>query len=170
MSLKICKACKKEISKRAKVCPHCGNPMTMGRGKVYLICFAVVVFFLILEGGTKSYNEANHKAKMRNDSVYRAEVEKRRKAEIERKKCGKTMEAFTMAQLFINDSLKSPSTAKFAAYPYSTVKMIECGKYVVNSYVDSQNGFGATVRMKYIMDLSYDHTKDSWKMDYVITE
>jgi hypothetical protein len=57
--------------------------------------------------------------------------------------------AFTMAQNFLRDSLRAPSTAQFASYSESSVTRStqndECS-FIVRTYVDAQNGFGAQIR------------------------
>lgn len=58
--------------------------------------------------------------------------------------------AWAYAQLFVSERLKAPSTAVF---PYGGgsqhVRSLGGGRYRVDSYVDSQNGFGATVRQPF---------------------
>lgn len=58
------------------------------------------------------------------------------------------LDAYIDSQVSVKNSLKSPSTAEFPFGGYSVVKMDE-NVYVVNSYVDSQNGFGAMLRTRY---------------------
>lgn len=54
--------------------------------------------------------------------------------------------AFTAAQELVKDELKSPSTAKFS-YDTSDYTVQRSGdQWKVSSYVDAQNGFGATLR------------------------
>ena len=55
----------------------------------------------------------------------------------------------TIAQEFVKKELKSPSSAKFpwsnSEYTISKIK----GNWVVKGYVDAQNSYGATIRMKF---------------------
>lgn len=67
------------------------------------------------------------------------------------------VDAFVMSQTFVTQRLRSPSTA---SYPYISsdgvsVRQNGCD-FVVNAYVDAQNGFGGTVRSRYTVDLSYE--------------
>ena len=62
-------------------------------------------------------------------------------------------DAFLMAKLFVTKRLKAPSTAKFADWDESHVTKINSGEYLVTSWVDSQNGFGAMLRKQYVCDL-----------------
>ena len=54
--------------------------------------------------------------------------------------------AWAYTQLFVEKRLKSPSTAKFRFGGSRDVTDLGGGLYSVDSYVDSQNSFGATIR------------------------
>lgn len=71
--------------------------------------------------------------------------------------------AFVMSQSFVEDRLKSPSTAKFPTYSESQVRDLGNGEYIVSSYVDAQNTFGAMVRTKYVCRLKYAG-EDRWQL------
>ncbi|AYO01509.1 hypothetical protein LU683_31495 [Pseudomonas asiatica] len=89
-----------------------------------------------------------------------------REIDAQRKDCGNTTLAFVMSQNFVKQRLKSPATAKF---PYVNDQGIEvvpdgmCG-FLVSAYVDSQNGFGATVRSHYKASISYDRKTELWRI------
>jgi hypothetical protein len=53
-----------------------------------------------------------------------------------------------MFQQFVEEKLKSPSTAKFPTSSNQQVIISNVGNqtYAIISYVDSQNGFGAIIR------------------------
>lgn len=51
------------------------------------------------------------------------------------------------AERFVEAKLKSPSTASFSWEP--TIASKDKKRWTVDSYVDSQNGFGATLRTKF---------------------
>jgi hypothetical protein len=78
--------------------------------------------------------------------------------------------AAVMCEEFVKKRLKSPSTARFPGvtdpeYAKTTVlNDSKPWKYKVAGVVDSQNGFGATVRLTYACTVS---TKDSdtWTLD-----
>ncbi|MDP2676917.1 MAG: hypothetical protein Q8O83_04495 [bacterium] len=55
------------------------------------------------------------------------------------------IELHIQAQEFVKQGLKAPSTAKFPVLPYDT-SADGNGLYKVDSYVDSQNSFGAMIR------------------------
>lgn len=73
--------------------------------------------------------------------------------------------AYNYAEEFVKDNLKSPSTAKF---PDTTEKMnhiTELGEneYQINSWVDSQNSFGAMIRSNFSCKIIFDGDKVSVK-------
>ena len=83
------------------------------------------------------------------------------------KKCGDTTMAFVMSQEFVKRSLKAPSTAKF---PWITDDQVSvttrpgCAFRVV-AWVDAQNGFGAQIRSRYVVDLAYLNDKaGTWQL------
>jgi len=63
----------------------------------------------------------------------------------------KEIEAFVRSQTAIERQLKSPSTAKFPYYSNDGVSVTKLGtdKYRVSAYVDSENSFGAMIRVNY---------------------
>lgn len=56
------------------------------------------------------------------------------------------MNAYSMAQQFVSDSLKSPGSAKYPGYDEQYVQLTGDNTYSVSAYVDSQNSFGALLR------------------------
>ncbi len=74
--------------------------------------------------------------------------------------------AFVMCKQFVTERLKSPSTAVFPTYGSDgtiTVRLSDVA-FISNAYVDSQNGFGATVRTKYACTVR--HTGGAnWRLD-----
>lgn len=70
------------------------------------------------------------------------------------------------SQSFMEDRLKAPQSAK---WPYLGDKGVQVGfatkshHWVVSSYVDSQNSFGAMIRTLYVMSLEYIPGQ-GWKM------
>lgn len=55
----------------------------------------------------------------------------------------------------VESSLKAPKTAEF---PWGLSAVFSDGAYVVNSYVDSQNSFGALIRTHYRCELEHSGT------------
>lgn len=73
-------------------------------------------------------------------------------------KCGKEgkFSAGYMAEKFVRDRLKAPSTAKFPWYEESSVTISGECEFVIRSYVDAQNSYGAMLRSDYVVKLQYD--------------
>jgi hypothetical protein len=71
--------------------------------------------------------------------------------------------AMTMAEQFVKKNLKSPATADFP-WP-SEFKIHDLGhnEWLVSSYVDSQNGFGALIRSNWVCKLR-DNGNGTWNL------
>jgi hypothetical protein len=82
------------------------------------------------------------------------------------KACSDTTMAFVMSQEFVKRSLKAPSTAEF---PWITDDQVavsakpDCGFHVI-AWVDAQNGFGAQIRSRYVVDLKYLDGSGEWQL------
>lgn len=78
--------------------------------------------------------------------------------------------AYQMSKQFLNKRLKAPATAD---YPLDMdkqfVKYIGDSTFHINSYVDSQNSFGALIRTKYYAILKYEGN-DQWSLVDLTTE
>ena len=66
----------------------------------------------------------------------------------------RSREAWVCATKYVEDNLKSPSTAKFCKYTEATITRVGEDEYVIHGYVDAQNSFGATVRQEWTVSLS----------------
>ena len=64
--------------------------------------------------------------------------------------------AFTACYRYVVNELKSPSTAEMCSISEAEIKELPNNKYSIYGYVDSQNGFGATVRTRFICEVQYD--------------
>lgn len=60
--------------------------------------------------------------------------------------------AYSYASDHVKKNLKSPSTAKFPRTFEKAGHIIDNGNnlYIINSWVDSQNSYGATIRTKFL--------------------
>jgi hypothetical protein len=90
-----------------------------------------------------------------------------KKAATRAKKCSDTTLAFVMSQEFVRRRLKAPSTAEF---PYITNDQVavstkaDCAFRVI-AWVDAQNGFGAQIRSRYVVDLKLlDDDAGTWQV------
>lgn len=82
------------------------------------------------------------------------------------------VEAYVMAKSRVKDALKSPSTADFPFSDYKCTRDFD-SNYVITSYVDSQNEFGATVRTRFQVVLRYKSGKvidpNNWEIISFVT-
>lgn len=65
------------------------------------------------------------------------------------------VEALVASYSCVKEQLKSPSTAEFGTGTDGKVRQVNDTVFIINNYVDSQNGFGATVRTDYYCEVYY---------------
>ena len=85
----------------------------------------------------------------------------------ERKEKRLKMNAITFTQECVKEKLKSPLSAKFTV-DLSHVTILNDTLYAINSYVDSQNSFGAKTRTKFITTITIAKSGDYYRCDEVI--
>lgn len=71
--------------------------------------------------------------------------------------------AYVMSQNFVKRQLKAPSTADFPSGVSQFSVAIGGCQFLINSYVDSQNSFGAMVRSRYTATMEYLPKEDVWR-------
>ena len=71
------------------------------------------------------------------------------------------MLAYNYAEDFVKQRLKSPSTAEFPGLFEKADHITELGndEYLISSWVDSQNGFGAMIRSKFSCKIIFKDEK-----------
>ena len=77
--------------------------------------------------------------------------------------------AVVQCQNYVKDRLRSPSTADFPWLDHS-VTPAGSEAYVVRSYVDAQNGFGATVRNNYECKIQYAGGEEADQRTWVLLD
>lgn len=137
------------------------------KGKTYppWIIFTGISFglLIILFAGIKYSDIAKIQAQERAQAEAIA-AQERAQAEARALIESKKIEAWIMAQEFVKDRLKSPSTAKFP--DHDEVKMrheIQDDTYIILSYVESQNSFGAMLRTDFICKIGNPYG-DTWRL------
>lgn len=84
--------------------------------------------------------------------------------------CKDEISARVMAQSFIKDRLKAPSTAEFSGYGETkTLYLGDCTHQVIG-YVDSQNSFGAQIRTHYSATVKNSKGTENWNLIDLTTE
>ncbi|MEX0909916.1 MAG: hypothetical protein WDZ75_01345 [Candidatus Paceibacterota bacterium] len=133
---KKCHDCLAEIPKAAKKCSHCGTKQKKEVNKKHALiggAFIIILIFLFSLGGDDNGSQ-----------------------QASQQQAGVTdSQAHIMAQNYVEQVLKSPSTADFPSFDYRYFDLGD-DKHKVVSYVDAQNSFGAEVRSDYSVILSHN--------------
>lgn len=77
--------------------------------------------------------------------------------------CGDDRQAWIMAKKLVSAQLVAPTEAEFPSMRRSEVERLECKRYLVTSYVDARNGYGAVARTPFIAELRY-LGDDRWRL------
>ena len=77
------------------------------------------------------------------------------------------LHAYAMSQVFVQQQLKAPSTAEFARMSQATITDLGGGRWRVTAYVDSENGYGAMLRLSYTAVLKWTGG-DKWLLESVV--
>lgn len=147
MAVLKCPDCGRDVSDSLKACPHCGRkiekPTDLITTTISIGMFIGIILFVLVSLFS---------------SPPETPAEKVRKQERD-----KPIEAFSMAQVMIEDLLKAPSTADFAPFNYDSVQRIDLTTWKVKTYVDAENSFGAKLRTWVEVTLEEDAPSQRWK-------
>lgn len=141
MSQKKCKKCGTILNKEAEKCPVCGAT-NKKKSSLFLI---IIIGLLILYGIGKIIefsDETNWKEK--NNWIM----------------------SYIMMEDFVKQRLKSPKSADFpGVYDNyeSHIKYLGNQRYKIDSWVDSQNSFGAMIRTYFVGEIKQTSAKN-WKL------
>jgi hypothetical protein len=100
---------------------------------------------------------------------------------IERNHCAtatKSKGAYEFAQEVVSSQLRSPSTAQFPdisdpkVFVYQENFVLDASQcsFVINAFVDAQNGFGAMVRSRFEIIADYNHSTKTWLPTSIIID
>lgn len=171
MGLVTCRECGRiGISDLAASCPNCARPMNTGQNSQEVVKSNGGVF-----GARGKYINALIIAALAIafiSAMPERETEKDRAARLAQEDYDKNcehgdIEAWSWSTIRVADNLKSPSTAVFPSASEANIfKQAPC-RYKVRSYVDSQNAFGAIVRVKYSIIMEYNPKDKAWAGSYL---
>ena len=155
-----CEVCKKEISSAAGKCPSCGHPVSEKWVNVHrdtkdspvlafgilLLGIPLVIWAVVTFQGDSDSSPTQTQAALGCNPI----------------------DALSVAQLAVEEKLKSPSDADFP-WPDIENQVSTTGEceYTVRSYVDAPNSFGGTVRTHFVVRLRYDKQLDDWRIQSV---
>jgi hypothetical protein len=74
--------------------------------------------------------------------------------------------AFQFCKKFVSDRLKSPQTAEFQIISDAHINEYASKSFVVISYVDSENSFGANIRTRFTCSVKYIGN-DKWQLEHL---
>lgn len=126
-------------------------------GAVLGLVASMILIGTFAPGPTPEQIQAREEAAKVADEEKRlkAEAEAKAKAEAEKNK-DRSIQAAIICSNFVEQSLKSPSSAEF---PFGRAagwaRQMPDQNYLIRSYVDSQNGFGAMIRTWYVCGIQY---------------
>ena len=131
---KKCPECLADIPKEAKKCSHCGTKQKQEITKKQVVGTIIVVVFFVIMFSSLGGGDDTPKPEQTTASDTQAHI---------------------MAENYVEQVLKSPSTADFPSFDYNHFDLGN-NKHKIVSYVDSQNGFGAMVRSDWSVILTYN--------------
>lgn len=144
MALIKCKECGKEISKKADSCPNCGFNLKKEKENLNQGIGCLVLIVLIILGWLWI------------DSIEVSEPEPWDQRD-------NSSMAYIMTRDWVTERLVSPSSAEFPGLLSRSEHTTKLSgqRYKIESYVDSQNRMGATIRTYFVAEVQQT-APDTW--------
>lgn len=113
------------------------------------LAFVALIAWVVLES---TYKPVDSSATQKALSAAEQAMKPREKPQPDE---GTEFDAYVVAQGFVRDRLKAPATAQFPAQSQTRITKDHGMKWIVSGYVDSQNSFGALLRIRYRAEMTY---------------
>ncbi|MEN0020448.1 MAG: zinc ribbon domain-containing protein [Planctomycetota bacterium] len=163
MAMVKCKECGRKVSTKAKACPQCGAPpKAQGSGCSGVVAALALVGGLIwlVQSGTDVDQVGARRSTPQGESSSEVAPDERWRERSD------TVSAYIMTERFVRERLKAPRTAKFPGIfdgQQDHVSYLGDQQYAIVSYVDSENGFGAMLRMRFAAKVEQVE-EDKWRL------
>lgn len=148
---KKCPDCLADIPKAAKKCSHCGKKQKQNITMLQLIVVSTI-FISIIASVLNAGNSTS-------SSVEQGPI------------TPTGQQAFIISQNFVTQALKSPSTADFPSSEYN-YHLVGEKTHVITSYVDSENSFGAMLRSKWTVSMTFNGgdwaDQNNWTLETLV--
>lgn len=149
MAIIQCEKCGKKYSDKAPACPICTKKERKQASPLAIILGLAAVAIFIGIGATLTPDTPATKPDAKSTKPVNRLTE---------------TQAYIMSQQFVKDRLKAPATADFPWQDEATIRKTGPGEFLVLSYVDAQNAFGANIRNHYACKISSDDNGKTWNL------
>ena len=154
--MKTCRVCEQSIPEKSNFCPECGakqkkdNMLIKSIATIVITSLSCYLLFMVCSSIT---NETTVKEKK--------EIIVKDWKELDRK-----VSAYYMCMDWVKDRLKSPASADFqSVYDGRHNKTVRTNqRYKIESYVDSENSFGANIRTNFIC-ITTQVSEGKWELN-----
>ncbi|HTB63337.1 MAG TPA: zinc ribbon domain-containing protein [Opitutales bacterium] len=152
MALTTCKECGKPVSSKAEKCPNCGVTIKVKTSGCAWLFLILVILGVVFTGMFANEFSRVRKASAVYETDHPDEVQN----------IAERLDAWSEAQKFVKNQLKSPATANFGDGMFGeqsaakNATKLPDGSYMVKMWVDSQNAYGAMMRSDCVVHLKYD--------------
>ena len=153
MALIKCKECGHKISKKASACPECGFDFKKEREeRDQLMGFGLLIILVV--GGWFWFTSGESSTTSSTQQTQTHWTQETNWAG-----------AYVMTEEWVKQRLSSPGSAEFPSsyHKRQHVERVSGQRYRIESYVDSQNQFGALVRTQFVAELEQPE-EDKWRL------
>lgn len=133
--------------------------------KMFRNCTLTALGVLIVTGALSASdilpNSQEFAALKREEEAHEAALKRKEEAQEAARTCDDHIAAYVATWELVKLRLRSPASADFPLFDFRHTKVGPC-QFAINSYVDSQNGFGAMIRSYY--SAIVEHDSGQWNL------